>query len=263
MDYYRILGVSHSASEEQIKHAFRRLAIRYHPDKNPDPNAEGIFKEVNEAYDVLGDPGKRRAYDLRLSNPLIDVTPNQPGPRHRDPAYRPAGPKGYRKSDRDSIRDLMAQYMPLAQKAIFGCFLISFTLFIDFVWPRHVYDEKVERTSLRRTYSRNASTTWWVIETSGNHLIDLPFEFSDSFPPGQPVTIHASTFFDIATSVTIPNQVIPIKKSIYGNFIFAPAALLIISALGLFFRKNIEYGFNFGVISFVILLFNIAIFLIL
>jgi len=263
MDYYRILGVSHSASEEQIKHAFRRLAIRYHPDKNPDPNAESIFKEVNAAYDVLSDPEKRRVYDLRLQNPLIDIVQNQAEPRHRDPAYRPAKPKGYRRSERDSLRDLMAEYLPIAQKAIAGCFLVSFCLFIDYIWPRQVHDEKVERTSLRRTYSRNASTTWWVIETSGNHLIDLPFEFSDSFPPGQSVTIQASTFFDIPTSVAIPDHVIVIKKSIYGNFIFAPAALLIISSLGLIFRKNVEYGFNFGVISFVILLFTIAIFLIL
>lgn len=263
MDYYRILGVSHSASEEQIKHAFRRLAIKYHPDKNPDPQAENIFKEINEAYDVLSDPEKRRVYDLRLNNPLVDLVQNQTGPRHRDPAYRPARPKVHRRSERENLRELMAQYLPIAQKVIFGCFFLSFFLFIDFIWPRQIHDEKVERTSLKRTYSRNASTTWWVIETSGNHYIDLPFAFSDSFPPGQSVTIQASTFFDIPTSVAIPSHVIPIKKSIYGNFIFAPAALLIISSLGLLFRKNIEYGFNFGVISFVILLFTIAIFLIL
>ena len=63
MDYYRTLGVSYAASEDQIKHAYRRLAIRYHPDKNPDPAAEAIFKEVNEAYDVLSDPEKRKKED--------------------------------------------------------------------------------------------------------------------------------------------------------------------------------------------------------
>ena len=263
MDYYRTLGVSYAASEDQIKHAYRRLAIRYHPDKNPDPAAEAIFKEVNEAYDVLSDPEKRRLYDLRLNSPLVEVTQNAPVPRHRDPAYRPTRPKTYRKSERERLHELMAEYVPIARIVTLVCFIISFCVFIDFVWPRKIHEEKIERTALRRTYSRNASTTWWVIETSGNHVIDLPFEFEDSFTPGLSVTIHASVFFDIPTRVEGAGQIIPIKKSIYGNFIFAPAALFIISSLGMAFRKDIEYGFNFGVISFVVLIFAVAIFLIL
>lgn len=263
MDYYQVLGVSYSASEEDIKHAFRRLAIKYHPDKNPDPQAESFFKEVNEAYDVLGDPEKRRFYDLRLSSPLADLVQGQTPPRHRDPAYRPTKQKVYRKSERENLRELMAEYLPVSRKVIFVCFFISFFFFIDFLWPRKIHEEKIERTSIRRTYSRNASTTWWVIETNRGHIIDLSFEFSDFFQPGQFVTVHASAFFDIPTSVGVPDHIIPIKKSIYGNFIFAPAALLLISSIGILLRKNIEYGFNFGVISFVILLFTMAIVLIL
>ncbi len=64
-DYYRILGVSREASEEEIKSAFRKLALKYHPDRNPgDTHAEEKFKEVNEAYSVLSDTEKRRMYDL-------------------------------------------------------------------------------------------------------------------------------------------------------------------------------------------------------
>ena len=63
-DYYKILGVSPDASEKEIKSAFRRLARQYHPDVNPnDPQAEERFKEINEAYEVLSDPEKRRKYD--------------------------------------------------------------------------------------------------------------------------------------------------------------------------------------------------------
>ncbi|MHB8368991.1 MAG: molecular chaperone DnaJ [Leptospirales bacterium] len=63
-DFYSILGVSRSASADEIKKAYRKLAMQYHPDRNPgDKAAEAQFKSINEAYEVLGDPKKRQVYD--------------------------------------------------------------------------------------------------------------------------------------------------------------------------------------------------------
>lgn len=63
-DYYEVLGVEKTASVEEIKKAYRKKAIQYHPDKNPgDKQAEENFKEAAEAYDVLSDPQKRQRYD--------------------------------------------------------------------------------------------------------------------------------------------------------------------------------------------------------
>ena len=64
LDYYEVLGVSRSAEDDEIKRAYRKLALKYHPDHNPDnAEAEQKFKEAAEAYDVLRDPEKRARYD--------------------------------------------------------------------------------------------------------------------------------------------------------------------------------------------------------
>ena len=71
-DYYEVLSVAKDASGDEIKKAYRKLAIKYHPDRNPDDaNAEEKFKEAAEAYSVLSDPQKRQQYDQLDSMDLI------------------------------------------------------------------------------------------------------------------------------------------------------------------------------------------------
>lgn len=62
-DYYKILSVSRTASAADIKRAYRKLSLKYHPDKNSSPDAATKFAEIAQAYDVLSDPEKREAYN--------------------------------------------------------------------------------------------------------------------------------------------------------------------------------------------------------
>src|SRR5207247_11366535 len=80
-DYYEVLGVNRDADEEVIKKAYRRLAMKHHPDRNPDnPKAEELFKEAKEAYEVLTDSNKRAADD-RYGHAGVDPRAGMAGAR--------------------------------------------------------------------------------------------------------------------------------------------------------------------------------------
>ncbi|MGW4475197.1 DnaJ C-terminal domain-containing protein [Nonomuraea sp. NPDC004354] len=81
-DFYQVLGVTRTAGQEEIQRAYRRLARLYHPDVNREPGAEERFKEISEAYRVLGDPAARRRYDAAGQN-------FQPASAGWDPGMRP------------------------------------------------------------------------------------------------------------------------------------------------------------------------------
>src|SRR5688572_22584614 len=92
-DYYELLGVPRDASQDDIRKAFRKLARQYHPDVAKDkPKAEEKFKEVNEAYEVLGDPAKRKKYDTLGANWKQPQPP--PGWQHAGRGARGRGPGG-------------------------------------------------------------------------------------------------------------------------------------------------------------------------
>ena len=83
-DYYTVLGLERGASQEEIKKAYRRLALRFHPDKNKEPGAEERFKEIAEAYEVLIDKDKKNAYDTHGQGGLYEGTKDRSRQRTRN-----------------------------------------------------------------------------------------------------------------------------------------------------------------------------------
>jgi molecular chaperone DnaJ len=91
-DYYKILGISRTATEKEIKAAYRKLARKYHPDVNPgDKNAESRFKEISEAYNVLSEPEKRKQYDTFGSEMDFGTGAGAPGGGGGGFTYQPGG----------------------------------------------------------------------------------------------------------------------------------------------------------------------------
>lgn len=260
-DYYKILGVRSTAPDADIKRAFRQLAVRYHPDKNPDPLAEQLFKEINEAYAVLSDPQKRAGYDWKRQRPLTDE-PQQP--QHRDPAYRKPRPKGpVRKGERQLIFEMMSRYQPFFNRTSVICLSIALLFLVDYVLPNHLREEKIVQAYSESRNEGRSTTTLWIIETVSGIRAVLPIKVKDDFQVGQIAKIQSSFLLNFNRRVESNGHSVYIGRSIYGNFVFAPAILLIVSGLAVWFKKDVERNFNYGIVSIIILFFNGAIILLL
>jgi len=98
-DYYEVLGVAKSASPEEMKRAYRKLALEWHPDRNKAKGAEEKFKEINEAYSVVSDPKKRQTYDQFGASAFEPGAGNGAGSGPFGGGFRQSGPFSYSTSD--------------------------------------------------------------------------------------------------------------------------------------------------------------------
>jgi hypothetical protein len=250
-DYYSILRVSRSADIRTIKRSYRLLVQRYHPDINPDPQAAELIKEINEAYDVLSDAIKKQEYDFRLINPSYQRPVSQETP-HRDPRYRrPSGP--VKKENRQL--ELMKHYAHLVIKVSWvGCF-VCFFLLLDFCLPHRVVNDTV-----LGLYTKNSgkARNHAVVSASGKR-IKIGFQDLRTMELGGAIEITETAITSTAIKIYVPEKAHTIisMATLYRTYVFVPLLLVVTSVLGLLMRNWIELQFNFGIVSFVLLIFTL------
>jgi hypothetical protein len=238
-DYYKVLGVSPTANEHDIKRAYRKLALQYHPDKNPDPTVEQFFKEVNEAYDVLGDTSNRREYDYTRQNPFREMVQAAAEPQHRDPAYR-RRPSPRNQSRGATNLELMARYLPYVKWMIWTGLGLFMLLVLDYYLPVITSQETI--TAIRVYTGKRGSHT--IVETSGPN-VKLHAGY---FTRGSKVDIQYTPIFRTVLNISDPKSGEEVGLSgIYGPVFFLPMILFLSSSIGIFLRKNVEYAFNISI----------------
>ena len=250
-NYYFILSLNIYATEAQIKQAYRQLALKFHPDKNKSVEAEAIFKEINEAYEVLGDPLRKAQYDRLL---IGTPAPLAPPPTHRDPRYRPrpnAGPR--RPSRKEELLAMMAEYLHYARTISRVSLFFSLVLIADYSLPparvttRVVRDEPTRRDMTYELGLANGQRVYVSREAAGQLR-------------GSRVTLYQSAWFSIPLVLEEENarHRTTLYQTIYQNFSFGPIILLITSLLGTFYWKGVEFRFNLGVVNGLLLLLNLV-----
>jgi DnaJ-class molecular chaperone with C-terminal Zn finger domain len=257
-NYYEILGVAVTASDGEIKRAFRKLALQYHPDKNPSPQAETFFKELNEAYEALSDPQTKLVYDeILLGSQAVIETPSRP---HRDPRYHKRPPGSYRpgNSKKEQLRTMMNEYLEYTRIATKVALVFCFLLIADFFLPEK--QSQLQILSMAKYGSRGSRNYTLELETSDGNIIKLNKKEKAQFEAGSITTLYLSPWLSVPLRLennrTHYKARIPV--SIYGNFIFFPVMLLISATLGMMPWKVLEFKFNLGIVNFVLLMLTIV-----
>jgi hypothetical protein len=250
-DYYEIMKVGRKASDTEIKKAFRKLANQYHPDKNPSLEAEALFKEINEAYEVLGDPASRLDYDQKLASPGFYNYQNI-RPQQRSTASYRKGP-----SERAMFQLSLLRYSRLL--FYFGC-LWCCVLVVDYAMPANHLETVTTTDMSKKPLATLHQPRKKLLALSSGHSFDvLPGEMKH-FPLGSKVHVYSSSLLSAMIRIENHNGTFVVNNlgSIYRNFSFAPIMLLLGCVIGIMIKKGVEFHVNLGIVVFLLMILNIA-----
>jgi hypothetical protein len=243
-DYYEIMKVDRKASDAEIKKAFRKLANEYHPDKNPSLEAEAIFKEINEAYEVLSDPASRSVYDQRFANPGYAYQAARP---HR-PYHGP--------TEKIVLQNSLLRYSRLL--FYFGC-LWCCVLIVDYTMPEDHLQGKVT-TDMTRNHPYNIHQPGKLLTTDIGQSFNVTSSEMKHFPLRSDIHIYRSPLLSAIIRVENHDGTFVVNNlgSIYRNFSFAPIMLFLGCLVGIIIKKGAEFHVNLGIVVFLLMILNIV-----
>ena len=251
-----MLRVSRAASEAEIKQAFRRMAILLHPDKNPHPDAPEAFQEINEAYEVLGDPIKRTLYDQMLLNEEREEREETVVFHHRDPAYRrrksPSAKPVHREPSAGYV--MMMQLMPYTNWVFIFALIISFFVWLDYFLPRKQTEEEIVDWHRRNDIE---------LITDKGHTFHVLYPQNLNFMREPELTVHTSRLFSFLDRIETRSgkYVLTNLPSVFQNFMFGPIILVFLASMGQALPKG-EAKFSISLATVIFLMLNIVFILI-
>ncbi|MDX1905673.1 MAG: J domain-containing protein [Bacteroidia bacterium] len=239
-DHYNTLGLTPAATQQEIKQAFRRLAVRYHPDSNPDPQAHRIFLEINEAYQVLSDPDQRKIYDLSLLMVSYRTTP--------DPAWEPPATPPRPGPPRP---DPFQNWAPWVRMLAMLTLLLAGSVWVDYL----VADDHPQSEILRINIVPGTLLNLRLIVETGTDVFVADMDKADWLRRREMIIVRRTPWYGIVTRITrqLPDDGSPASfrphYGIYDAFCFAPILMVIAALLSLLYRKHAERSTLLGLMA--------------
>lgn len=269
-DYYHVLGVSRQASSREIKSAYRKLAVQYHPDKNKSTEAEQKIKEINEAYNVLRDKARKWEYDQKLSGADNRMWTQTTAYTSSRPEFRfgqaftgePPVASEEKAPEASSVKsrlpEVLVPYLPLLRKLTYTSCVFCLFLVLDYLLPFEKDEEVIVRKHKAYTLQGLSHTQVDVLLTAKAHYYTVSPESAALFQVGDSAVITHSRLAAIPIQITNrAGATDHFTNTLYANFLFVPCVLLLSVAFSLFHKGSVEHRFTHGLVNLFLLVLGV------